>query len=227
MVFLAPFFKYFSISIMGWQQLMTFMKSERHRFSGYYLASALKIGNSNLVTLLGNQWVTKETLGIYALLMKVNAFIVGLSRTLEAMLVHREGIKLYAQTIFKNTWVLGFVIQVMYMIVGSVYMIVTTGQSYWGYHLFLSSILYPYLYYLQARADLLASYSNASLNWSNVLFTFCIGLFLLMKYFFALQITLVHLTALVGLASLFQYISLIWLQYKESPVISNDRLIHE
>jgi hypothetical protein len=227
LAFLTPFFKYFSISLQKGKQVMAFMTTERHHFSGYYFAAALKIGNSNLVTLLGNQWVSKETLGIYALLMKVNTFVVGLSRTLEAMLVHREGIKTYAQDIFKHTWALGLFMQAIYMVVGAVYMIVTTGETYLGYHLFLSSILYPYLYYLQVRAGLLATYSNASLNWSNLIFTLCIGLFLLLTYLFQWQITLAELTGLVGLASLLQYCALILLHLKQSPVISKNRLLHD
>lgn len=223
--FILPYLKYFSFSKNSMNHIIRFLQNERTTLSGYYSSSAIKIINSNMITLLCNQWVTRETLGIYSLLIKVNTFIVGLARTMEAVLTHREGIRQYGEIIRRNTWAIGFLMQVGYMVVGAVYMFFTTGETFWMHHLFLSTILYPYLYYMQARAQMISEYTNSLLNKSGALFSVLVGMFVVLKLIFDWEVNLEVMTGFIGLISVSQYIFLLWLygkQYRQLPVTGLD-----
>ncbi len=213
-IFLVPYRHLFSIDPKAFLTVFDFLRKESVLLRQYYFSSAIKTINGHLITLVASTWVNREVLGVYSLLMKVNTFITGLARTPETVMIHREGIRRFADDIYKNTWWLGLLVQVAYLFVGPAYLYFSTGESFWKFHFFLSFLVYPYLFFSQARAKRIIRYDNSLQQISMAAFSVCVLVFTLLKFLIGFHISLVVITSLFAVASFFQYAVFLWLDRK-------------
>jgi len=213
-VFLFPYRQILTINLQSFLSVINFLREESSLLKQYYFSAAIKTVNGHLITLVAGTWVNRDVLGVYALLMKVNTFMTGLARTPETVMIHREGIRRYADDFYNNTWRLGFLMQVVYLVVGPVYLYFATGLSFWQYHLFLSFLLYPYLFFIQARAKRILQYDNSLQQISMVAFSACVLVFSLLKILVDFHISLAIISLLFAVSSGLQYAIFLWMDRK-------------
>ena len=152
------------------KRLFRLIWQERRLLSGYYFNTGLKKLNANILVLLFEPWISKEILGTFALFLKVHQFITGLVRTLESFFINRISRIRFASLKGSRLLVIGIWTQLIYLFVGGVYLKYLTGYFFLTYLLFYSLTIYPYLWYIQARAEFLIGYRNKPINLSYFIF---------------------------------------------------------
>jgi hypothetical protein len=147
-----------------------FIRENFKDFMPYYLNTILKRIRENSIVLVFNNIVSAETLGVFSLFMKIDAFVLGLSRNVEAFFMNRENIKNHKSDFYNKIILFAFILQALYFIIGLVYMKIITNTLYWIEIFVLSLLTYPHVYFLLARAELLSNFNNKESNISEIIF---------------------------------------------------------
>lgn len=161
--------------------LTNFIRTNYKKFSGYYLNTFLKRIHENTILLLFQHIVSKETIGLFSLFVKLDIFVLSQIRTIEAFLYNRSNLSQYFNTLNKNSTKLIVFAQIIYLLVGFFYMKIYTGMYFWGEVFMMSFSCIFYYKFILSRSILISKYKNALLNQSSVVFIllaflgFCIG----------------------------------------------------
>jgi hypothetical protein len=181
----------------------------RRLYSSYYLNIVLKRLAANLIVLLFEPIVTRENLGVYALLVKVYQFIQGLIRTIESVFLYRENLRTFSAGFRKNGLWVGFVLQSMHIVIGMLYMKYLDGRFYATYIIGMSFLCYLYVFFVKARAFFLTQFQNLPINLSYLIFLFFIIVVYALNRLDWLDINLTELVLLFSVSSALQMIYLI------------------
>lgn len=206
--------KTFLLSFGYFKRMFLLIFEKRSLFSSYYLNIGLKKIAGNLIVLLFEPLVSRDILGIYALLIKVMQFIQGLIRTLESIFLFKKNRGDFSKGFFKNALILGLILQVVHILVGVFYMQFIEGKPYVGYLVFMSFIHYFYIFFIKARAYFISQYKNSPINWSYLLFLMPILLLFLIKSISKGDTLSYELVGLFTLASIIQMTYLIYAEKK-------------
>jgi hypothetical protein len=182
---------------------------KRKLFVSYYLNIGLKRISSNLIILLFEPMVSKEILGVYGLLLKVIVFIQGLIRTIESIFLVKENYNYYATGFLKNGLLIGFVLQLMHIAIGMVYMKYLDGSFYTAYIVGMSFLCYPFVFYVKSRAFFLTQFQNLHINISYIIFLLITIMIYGLSRFEVLAVSLSALVILFTISSAIQMVYLI------------------
>lgn len=139
-------------------------------FKPYYLNTALKRVRSNSLILLFSRTASSETMGLISLFLKVSTFVLGLSRTVESFFMNRQNLISHKNEFVKKVPLFAFSLQLIYITVGIIYLRVLTGNYYAIAFILQSFLVYPHIYFLFARAEMLSNYSNKEMNISEIIY---------------------------------------------------------
>ena len=78
-------------------------------------------------------------------------------------------------------------IQLLFLIVGSFYLKLFSGEFYFFQIFILSFLAYPHIYFLLARSEMLSNYNNREVNFSELIFILIILLGAIVGLFFDLK----------------------------------------
>ncbi|HAY71370.1 MAG TPA: hypothetical protein DCX89_05720 [Saprospirales bacterium] len=157
-------------SLKYFGQMFRTILAEINSFYPYYFNISLKKLDSNIIILLFEPLVSKEVLGVYSLITKVFQFITGLVRTAESLFLFKKYIQKYQNSFIKNAFFISAFLQFSMILVGLIYMKSTAGSYYTFWLILLSFLMYPYVFFIKARAFFLSLYKNFHINISYALF---------------------------------------------------------
>lgn len=165
---------FWNISLESVRDLYQYIAKHLGQFSPYYINTFLKRLRENSIVVLFDPFVSNEVIGLFSLFTKIDQFVLGLVRNIEAFFINKENIQQHRGHFDQYFLKISLTVQGVYLIVGAAYMKVMTGNFYLIW-IFLSSLLvYSYLRYLIVRAELLVRYENSDANRSELLFLFLI-----------------------------------------------------
>lgn len=139
-------------------------------FSPYYLNTALKRIRESLLVILFNPFLSKEVIAIFALFVKIDQFVLGLGRNVEAFFMNRHNIINHKKDFNKYFWKFAFLLQIIYFIIGTSYMYMMSDKLYILIIFIQSIMVYPHIKFMLARAELLANYNNSEANYSELVY---------------------------------------------------------
>jgi O-antigen/teichoic acid export membrane protein len=175
----------------------------------YYLNSIIKRIKDNIIVVLFSSIISNELLGLYTLFVKITSFVLSLGRSFEAFFAFRDNMKKYHKSFNKNILLLGGCLQVIFLVVGIIYMKIYTHNFYTIPIVLLSFLVYPYSRFIVERMRFLGNYDNKELNISMFFYiVFVLLSFIICKVF---QLTSVYTILLVYFVSeLMNYFHLIY-----------------
>jgi hypothetical protein len=164
-----------------------FIKQNFKSFTPYYLNTVLKRLRENSIVLIFSRIVSTETLGLFSLFIKIDSFVLGLGRNIETFFMNRDNISKHRNEFYQKAVYFAFLLQILYLIVGISYMKIIVDQFFW-IEIFIQSLLvYPYVYFLLARSELLSNFNNKESNISEVIYVFVVLVGLIFSILFHLN----------------------------------------
>lgn len=146
--------------------------------SPYYLNTIVKRIRENSIILLFSPFVSKEIIGIYSLFIKIEQFVLGMTRNIEAFFMNKANLASYSSYINTKRKVFLFIsVTVFYIATGILYMYLMTGMTYYVQIIILCTLAYLHIEYLLARSHFLTRYKNSQINTSETLFVVMVVLF--------------------------------------------------
>jgi len=139
-------------------------------FTPYYLNTCLKRVRENVIVLLFGKFMPKETIGLFSIFVKITSFVFGLSRTLEAFFMNRENIYKYREAFNQKILYFAISLQFIFLCVGLVYLKMFVDRYFFIEILILSCLVYPHVFFLLARSEMLSNYRNIEANVSEILY---------------------------------------------------------
>jgi hypothetical protein len=151
-------------------ETLLFIKSNFIVFKPYYVNTFLKRLRENIIILVFSKFTTKDIIGLFTIFVKISSFVFGLSRTLEAFFMNKENIKNYRETFYKRILYFSVVLQFLFLVIGIIYLKFFTHQYFLLEILTLSLLVYPHVYFLLARSEMLSNYKNKEANISELIY---------------------------------------------------------
>lgn len=153
-------------------------------FFPYYTNTFIKRLRENIIVFIFKPFVGYEVLGIYSLFVKIDQFVFGLSRNIEAFFMNRKNIQNFDK-LFNDIFLrFSFLLQVVYIMVGCIYMKSMTNEFYWIAIIIQSFLVYPHVKFLRARASFLSNYNNKEANLSELSFICIVSTLFSLAYLF-------------------------------------------
>lgn len=157
-------------------ETILFIRQNLSVFKPYYLNTFLKRLRENAIILVFSKFTAKDVIGIFTIFVKIASFVFGLSRTLEAFFMNKQNINNYKAQFYKKIIYFSIGLQFLYLLIGIIYLKMFTNHYYYG-EIFISSLLvYPHVYFLLARSEMLSNYRNKEANISEVLYMIIVGI---------------------------------------------------
>lgn len=147
-----------------------FIKNNFEVFKPYYLNTFLKRLRENVIVLVFSNFTNKDIIGLFTIFVKVASFVFGLSRTLEAFFMNKENIKMYREIFYKKVLYFSVVLQFLFLFIGVIYLKIFTGNYFLLEILIPSLLVYPHVYFLLARSEMLSNYKNKEANISELIY---------------------------------------------------------
>lgn len=163
---------FFSLNIWSVRAATQYIRDNLRQFTPYYANTFLKRVRENSTVMLFNIFVANDVIGLFALFTKIEQFVLGLVRNIEAFFVNKENIRDYKDTFNVHFLKLSLVVQAIYIVTGAVYMFTMTGSPYFFLIFIASWLVYTHIKYLLIRAELLVIYENSDANVSEILYLF-------------------------------------------------------
>jgi len=141
-------------------------------FKPYYFNSIIKKFRTTSVVLVFDLFISKSTIGLFSLFVKVFSFSTGLFRIIESFFMNKHNQIIYKK-MFKSNF--HFIAGAQFMInflVGSLYLKINVGKFYFIENIILSTLSFSYIKYMYTRSELLINYQNKTLNYSELIFIF-------------------------------------------------------
>ena len=146
------------------KKTITFIKENISIFKPYYLNTFLKRLRENVIILLFSKFTSKDIIGLFSIFIKVASFVFGLSRNLEAFFMNRQNIDLYRRKFYQKILYFAILLQIIFLITGLTYLKLFINEYFFIEILILSFLVYPHVYFLLARSELLSKYQNREVN---------------------------------------------------------------
>lgn len=174
LITLTPYFFYegrlIFKSINFYFKTFEYIKENFKEFKGYYLNTGLKRIQEYSTILLFTPIISKETLGVFSLFIKIISFVLGFSRILEMFFNVRDNVNDFFLSANSKSTIISVLLQVFFIITGLIYLNSLLGQFYL-LELVLLSFLFPFFTKsVFARAYFLSRYENFYLNYSSVFY---------------------------------------------------------
>ncbi|MGL3001245.1 hypothetical protein [Flavobacterium sp. RSSB_23] len=147
-----------------------FIKNNFEVFKPYYLNTFLKRLRENVIVLVFSNFTNKDIIGLFTIFVKIASFVFGLSRTLEAFFMNKENIKRYREIFYKKVLYFSVVLQFLFLFIGVIYLKIFTGNYFLLEILIPSLLVYPHVYFLLARSEMLSNYKNKEANISELIY---------------------------------------------------------
>jgi O-antigen/teichoic acid export membrane protein len=157
---LGLIFKDFSV----FKQTIAFIKDNFLTFRPYYLNTFLKRLRENVIVLLFSKFTSKDIIGLFSIFVKIASFVFGLSRTLEAFFMNRENMDKYRETFYQKILYFAISLQFIFLCVGMTYLKIFVNKYFFIEILLLSFLVYPHVFFLLARSEMLSKYNNKEVN---------------------------------------------------------------
>lgn len=158
------------LEIFKFKQTILYIKDNFNNFKPYYVNTALKRIRENVLVLIFSYFTSNETLGLYSIFVKITSFVFGLSRTLEAFFMNRSNILEHRKGFYDKAFYFAVLLQVIYLATGGIYLKIFVDNYYFIELLFLSLLVYPHVFFLLARSEMLSNYRNLEANFSEILY---------------------------------------------------------
>jgi hypothetical protein len=192
-------------------ETLLFIKNNFIVFKPYYLNTFLKRLRENIIILVFSKFMTKDIIGLFTIFVKIASSVFGLSRTLEAFFMNKENIYKYREIFYKRVLYFSVVLQFLFLFIGIVYLKFFTGRYFLLEILIPSLLVYPHVYFLIARSEMLSNYKNKEANISELIYMFVVVIGSFISFIFGLKtiypILLTFVLATLGL-QLFMIFSL-------------------
>lgn len=153
------------------KETIAYIKDNFLTFRPYYLNTFLKRVRENLIVLLFSKFTSKDIIGLFSIFVKIASFVFGLSRTLEAFFMNRENIDKYRATFYQKILYFAISLQFIFLFVGMVYLKIFVNKYFFIEILILSFLVYPHVFFLLARSEMLSKYRNAEANISEIIYS--------------------------------------------------------
>lgn len=153
-----------------WKTTILYIKVNFIIFKHYYLNTFLKRIRENVIVLIFSRFISIDVIGLFSLFVKITSFVLGLSRTLEAFFMNRENIKEYRSLFYQKIFYFSFFLQLLFLGIGLIYLKIFVDKYYFFEILIQSFLVYPHVYFLLARSEMLSKYNNKEVNISEVLY---------------------------------------------------------
>ncbi len=146
-----------------------FLKNNFNILKHYYLNIILKRLKDNAITIILTQIVSNEIIGIYSLFVKVGMFVLGQARVVEAFFMNRNNLDKISLMENKKI-LLGLMLQLLILMLGLIYIKLSTNK-FMFFELFIYSFLsYPYIYLIILRNKMLSLYQVKYLNYMYIFY---------------------------------------------------------
>lgn len=167
-----------------YKQTILFIKNNIPIFKLYYLNTFLKRLRENIIILIFSKFTPKDVIGLFSIFVKIASFIFGLSRTLEAFFMNKNNIATYRDLFYKKVIYFAIFLQILFLIVGITYLKIFTHKYYFLEILTASLLVYPHIYFLLARSEMLSNYKNREANISEVIYIVVVLVGSLLSFYF-------------------------------------------
>lgn len=164
--------------------IVKFLKLNFKILKPYYLNVILKKIRSNSIILLFTPFVSVDIIGLYSLFIKPQSFVFGLFRTMEAFFMKKENIIKFKKLFYQHIFLLSLLMFCLSFSIGICYLKITVNQFYFVENFILAILSFSYIKYIYMRSSLLSTYSNKTLNISEILFLLITVLLISINYYF-------------------------------------------
>ena len=168
-------------------ETLLFIKNNFTVFKPYYLNTFLKRLRENIIILVFSKFTTKDIVGLFTIFVKIASFVFGLSRTLEAFFMNKENIYKYREIFYKKVLYFSVVLQFLFLFIGIIYLKFFTGRYFLLEILIPSLLVYPHVYFLLARSEMLSNYKNKEANISELIYMFVVVIGSFISFYFGLN----------------------------------------
>lgn len=187
--------KHFKLNLIDFKSFFYFYLDNQKSFIPYYFNTFIKRIRENIIIFLFKPFVSLDILGIFSLFVKLDQFVFGISRNIEAFFMSRNNLEKHKESFDNFSFTYSMILQLVYVFVGVIYMATMTNQSYYIQVIIQSFLIYPQTKFLMMRASLLSKYNNLEVNLSEISFIAVVGVILFICSFFNLYtVTSVLLT---------------------------------
>ena len=164
-----------------------FIKQNIKIFSPYYLNTILKRIRANSIVLTFSFFFSKELIGLFSVFVKITSFVFGLSRNLEAFFMNRDNIQKHKELFYSKSIYFILSLQFIYIAVGLSYLKIFVDKYYFWEILFLSLLVYPHVFFLLARSEMLSNFRNLEANVSETIYVSIVLILSGISYYFGFQ----------------------------------------
>jgi len=162
-VFGIKYIELFNIKVKTIKDYFLFLKKNFHTLKSYYVNTILKRLKDNALILIFSNITSNEIIGLYSLFTKIGMFVLGQLRVIEAFFMNRNNLNNIASIANKKI-LIGFISQILILVVGLIYLKLSTNK-FMFFELFIYSFLsYPYIFFILMRNKILSLYKIESLN---------------------------------------------------------------
>lgn len=169
-LFVVYFYIFGEVQFCRITQLFEVLKNDWKLISSYYLCTACKKLKDTCLVLLFEKSTTASQIGIFSIYMKSIGFVLGLARSLEAMMVNRINNRDIGNYIKDKFYLIGILLQILIVSITIIYVMMVSGYVNYTLVIMSSFLIYPYLRYIPKRAAYLLAYNNRPINIGYVLF---------------------------------------------------------
>lgn len=184
--------------------LLKFLTTNFISFKPYYFNSIIKKFRTTSIVLVFDLFVSKSTIGLFSLFVKVLSFSNGLFRIIEAFFMNKLNQTNHKKLFKSKLNLIGGALFVINFLTGLVYLKINVDQFYFIENIILSTLSFSYIKFIYTRSELLIGYQNKTLNYSELIFIVILYTMSGFMYYF-------NLTGLIYLV-LSYYISTLILQ---------------
>jgi len=153
-------FKNFSV----FKETVFYIKNNFKSFRPYYLNTFLKRLRENVIILIFSKFTALDIIGLFSIFVKIASFVFGLSRTLEAFFMNRDNINNYRESFYQKILYFAILLQFIFLCVGMAYLKIFVDKYFFIEILILSFLVYPHVFFLLARSEMLSKYCNKEVN---------------------------------------------------------------
>lgn len=169
------------------KETIFYIKNNFIIFRPYYLNTFLKRIRENVIILIFNKFTSLDIIGLFSIFVKITSFVLGLSRTIEAFFMNRKNINNYRKYFYQKILYFAIFLQFLFLITGLIYLKFFVNEYYFIEILVLSFLVYPHVYFLLARSEMLSNYNNKEVNISELIYIFIVFIGGGIGYFYDLK----------------------------------------
>lgn len=171
-------------NLVIFKETVIYIKTNIFIFRPYYLNTFLKRLRENVIILIFSNFTPKHVFGLFSIFVKIASFIFGLSRTLEAFFMNKENIDKYRELFYTKVLYFSAFLQFLFLVVGVTYMKIFINDYMLIEILIPSFLVYPHVYFLLARSEMLSNYKNREANVSELIYVIVVLIGSLVSFYY-------------------------------------------